>query len=366
MTALMTLDLPILGPVYDKAHPETRQAWIDFRNGGITATQIRDWGIPSKRAVILEEKATGVTEDLSYIDYVEHGNIREPVISEWVERQFGIAPTSAVFCHAHNARHIASPDGVTLDPFSRQLVVGPDAAVLEVKTSTKDLTPGPLSQGRVLLSLTKGSLFQTKNYYTQIQWQMYVMNAAKTLFVWEVHDGVKDPETGTFTPVGPPQWCWIMRDQKLIDVLVEKVAPQALAEIDAYKLQYTLGATGPIDLPEVLTMEQSILIANYFDALEEESAATERKQEAWKALQGLLIGEGKPDFSVTVPGFAKVTVGTTKGTKRVFNEDAARAKAPAHWRDHDRIVERYTEVVPTSTQKLTVTRQTIKDVPTAG
>src|SRR5690606_38951656 len=102
-----------------------------------------------------------------------------------------------------NTRHLASPDGVSLDPFTRELIVGTDDAVLcEIKTATKDLNPGKIDAARVLVETDLRSVFAEKNYYTQMQWQMYVMNAVRTLFVWEQHDGKIDPETGTFTPLG--------------------------------------------------------------------------------------------------------------------------------------------------------------------
>jgi hypothetical protein len=55
----MTQTKPVRGPEYDKARPETRQAWLDFRAGGITATEMRDWNSGSKRRGIIASKLTG-------------------------------------------------------------------------------------------------------------------------------------------------------------------------------------------------------------------------------------------------------------------------------------------------------------------
>lgn len=352
MSATMTLDVPILGPSYDKNRPETKDAWLAFRRPGLTATMIRDWGIGSRKRAILTEKVTGEFEDLSRVAEVNHGNTREPIIQQWVQERFGIAPCDAVFAHPHNPRHLASPDGISVDPFVGALVVGPEAVVLEIKTSVHDLTPGVIDAARVLTTIAQGSYFAKANYYTQMQWQMYVMNAARTLFVWERRSETADPETGLFPPVGPPEWCWVPRDQALIDVLVERVAPAALAEIDAALLANTLGELPPVsDLPT----EDAVLVAEYFQALDAEKIATAAKQKAWDALKDRYTGDDKPDVSIDA-GFARVTVSTSRKQVARFNEALAREKAPKAMAEHDKLVKRYTENVETVNQTLTVTR----------
>lgn len=366
MTATITFARPIEGPAYDKNRPETKQAWLDFRRPGITATMIRDWGTASKRRKIIEEKVTGQFEDLSDNAYVNHGNIREPVIAEWVRGRFGIEPCDSVFAHPENSRHLASPDGVSLDPFTRELVVGDIGAVLaEIKTSKHDLTPGVIDDARVLVEIAQGSPFDRANYYTQMQWQMYVMNAAMTLFVYEMHDGQVDPETGTFTPVGPPEYVWVPRDQELIDVLVNDLAPRALAEIDR---ALSIGAD---QLPPAseFPAEDAILVADLLAARDAEAAAVAKKGQAWDALTNKYVRDEVADFSVDI-GIAKVTLSTSTApdktvTEQVFDEEAWAKRAPKQYAAYLAAREKFTKpvkkVVPGKTsRRLTVTAKGAK------
>lgn len=353
MLTTITSAAPVMGPVYDKNDPSTRQPWLDFRRGGITATEIRDWRQGSKRRQIILHKVTGTDDDISDIPGVRHGNLREPVIGDWVREEFGITPTSAVFAHADNPRYLASPDGVTLDIFSGALVVGiPEAALLEIKTDSEDLTPGPIDADRTLIYVTPGSKFDKMGYYAQLQWQMFVMNAATTLFVWESHTGEVDPETGTYTPDGPPQYVWVPRDQAVIDTLVE-MADDALAQIDAARLT----ASGEF-LPELsdLPAEHAVLVADYLAALDAEKIAGEQKTSAFRSLQGHYLGGEDTQIDA---GFASLTVSTTTPSpKRVFDEAAARAKDPAAFEAYDRLVAEFTSTVPVDPkQTLTIRRK---------
>jgi hypothetical protein len=365
MTVTMTEARPIEGPAYDKSKPETRQPWLDFRRPGLTATMIRDWGTTSKRREILEEKATGEFKDLSDLPYVAHGNVREPVIAEWVRNRFGIEPCESVYAHPENSRHLASPDGVTLDPFSRELVVGTQDAVLaEIKTSKHDLTPGPLDADGVLIEIAQGSQFERSNYYTQMQWQMYVMNAGMTLFVWEQHDDKIDPETNTFTPIGPPRWAWVPRNDALIKVLVEKVAPKALAEID------TALAIRSNELPPAseFPAEDAILVQDVLKARDAAALAEASRTAAWSALEAKYVGEDKPDRKEDL-GFAWLTVSTSDPQPTVKTEDVTdwdKVNATVIAQKYHALVARNTKPVTREipagkpVQKMTITAKKVK------
>lgn len=353
MTPLLTDRRPIEGPAYDKTKPETRGPWLEFRRGGITATEIRDWGNGSRRREIITAKRTGEFKDLSGNVYVNHGNLREPMIAAWVQAKFGIEPCDSVFASPDNPRWLASPDGVSLDPFSRQLIVNSyDAVLSEIKTSKHDLTPGRLDAERVLISIEPGSHFDSTGYYVQMQWQMLVMNAKRTLFVYEQHDGKIDPETGTFTPKGVPEYAWINRDDALIERLVSEVAPKALAEIDAAR------AGGGMPPASDLPPEHAILVQDLGKARDDEAIAKAAKETAWSKLEAEYLSTdevARPDVSITVPGFAKVTVSTTTKDVRKVDLEAARAKAPALVAKYEALIARHTTVVPESTQRLSVT-----------
>lgn len=348
--AALTTAMPVRGVEYDKSRPETREAWVNQRRGGITATEIRDWGNGSRRREIITAKVTGDVEDLSHLLAVDHGNRREPIIARWIEGKFGIEPCDYVYSHADNPRHLASPDGVH-KIFQKYEPGTPDAVLTEIKTSKHDLHPGRLDESRHLISIDHESHFARSNYYTQMQWQMYVMNATVTLFVWEQHDSKVDPETGTYTPVGPPKWAWIPRDQPLIDRLVNEVAPAALAEIDAARIAASATGLPPAsDLPS----EHAALVAELLAARDAEAIAKAKKEQAWKRLNELYVGEDKPDVSIDA-GFARLTVSTSTKDVRKVDMDGARKRAPKLVAQYEALIERYTKAIPQTTQRLTVT-----------
>jgi hypothetical protein len=349
-TAILTSAVPRMGASYDRLRPETRAAWAYQRQGGITATDLRDWGQGSKRRAIITEKVTGIS-DFTSNAYWDHGTHREPMIAAWIEQKFGIAPCNNVYSHPDNPRFLASPDGVSLDPFTGALCVGDvDAALAEIKCSVHDLTPGPMDAARYVYKIEDGTAFDKANYYTQIQWQMFVMNAVMTLFVWERHDGRVDPETGHFTPIAPPEWCWIPRDQEFIDLLVNTLAPRALEEIDAARL----AALGDLPPASDLPTEEAILVSQLLAARDAEAVAVAARQQAWEKLKAHYVGEGKPDLSIDA-GFAQITVSTTHSTRKVVNEEAMAKKRPALVRDYEKLRQDFTVIEPVSTQRLTVT-----------
>lgn len=369
MTATRIALPPLEGPAYDKTKPETRQPWLDFRSGGITATEIRDWGTASKRRQIIDSKVSGVWEDLSHLPYVNHGNRREAPISDWIFRNFGITPCESVFAHPEYPRHLASPDGITRDPFTGKLVYGTaDAVLAEIKTSKYDLLPGILDEHRVLVDIAEGSKFDSSGYYTQMQWQMYVMDSPMTLFVWEQHDNKIDPETGTFSPVGMPQFAWIPRNQGLIDILLEKVAPKALAEIDAART-----ALRGADLPPAsdFPAEDAVLVQDVVAARTAAATAELSRVRAWNALGEKYLGDatednGHPDCSHDL-GFATLTISTSTSAAKVTEVtetdwDAVRAGfTEAQRKKYDTLIAKHTKTVDRITPGKTTRRMTITE-----
>ncbi|QDH91628.1 exonuclease [Microbacterium phage Cinna] len=349
----LTTAAPIPGPAYDREKPETRQAWWDFRLGGVTATDIRDCRQGSKRRRIITEKVTGETGDEPQVKAWRHGTLREPQIAEWIQRTYGIMPTGATYASGENSRYIASPDGVMIDPFTGRYEPGTeDSIISEIKTGVDDLTPGPIDAARVLIELDPRSTFNKRGYYRQVQWQMKVMNAARALFVWERHNGEMDPETGTFTPAGPPEAVWIERDEEFIAGLVEE-ADALLAEIDAARLQFALDGLPPVSAN--MPAEHAILVADLLRARDAEAVAKAAKEKAWAALNDIYMGDDKPDVSID-GGFAKITVSTSTGTKPMVDEEAMKRKAPTLVAKYEALRKRHTRQVPTAKQTLTVTR----------
>lgn len=357
-TATLTDVAPIPGPAYDRTKPETRQAWWDFRRGGVTATDVRDCRQGAKRRRIITEKVVGEAGEEPSVFAWRHGALREPQIAAWVQATYGITPTGVTYASGENSRWIASPDGVMIDPFTGRYEPGTEDSIIEeIKTGVDDLTPGQIDAAGILVALDSRSKFVSKGYYRQTQWQMLVMNATRTLFAWERHNGEIDPETSTYTPVGPPQAVWIMRDQDFIDGLVEE-ATALLEEIDAARLQFALDGLPPVS-PN-LPAEHAVLVADYLRALDAEKVAAAAKKKAWDALQGIYVkpaddGSTPPDTSID-GGFARLTVSTTTGERTVVDRDGMRAKARTTVERYEALERRFTTTEPTETRKLTITR----------
>lgn len=356
-TSTLTLVPPVRGVPYDKNRPETRGPWLEQRRGGITATEIRDWGNGAKRREIITNKVTGVFEDLSHLPYVNHGNLREPVIAGWIKENFGIDPCDYVYSHGANPRLLASPDGVTLDPFTGALVIGHAAALSEIKTSKYDLTPGTLDEHRMLIDIAVGSKFDLSNYYLQMQWQMFVMQAGMTLFVWEQHNDIVDPATGTFTPKGVPQYAWIPRKEAVIQRLVNERAPQALAAIDA--------ARGNQGIPPVADVpaEDAIHVTDVLDARDAEAVQTKKKKTAWDSLSAKYLADDSPDVDKLDAGDGWITVSTSGGNPReetYVDYEAMERRAPAAVAKYRELEKKYTKtrtVATATTRKMTITRK---------
>lgn len=357
MTTALTNLIPERGPEYDKADPDSRAAWLAFRANGITATEVRDWGIGSRRREILAAKVSGTVKDIDHLPAVHHGNIREPVIAAWAAERFGITPCDAVYAHAEHPRHLASPDGILLDPFTGELITGPEAFVMEIKTSSHDLTPGLMAPDGTLLRIEPGSPFDRAGYWVQMQWQMYVMNAARTLFVWEQHTGRPDPTLEqVYEVTDAPRFAWIDRDQAAIDVLISSTAEPALAMIDSERS--ILAESWPLDLTEETDLpdEHALLVADLLAARDAEAVAAAAKDTAWRALTAYYLREEQEDAVIETP-LARISVSTSQSVKRTIDEAAMSERAPALVAKYAALREKFTTLTPTSSRRLTITRR---------
>uniref|UniRef100_A0AAU7J7N8 RecE-like recombination exonuclease n=2 Tax=unclassified bacterial viruses TaxID=12333 RepID=A0AAU7J7N8_9VIRU len=314
---------------------ENDPEYFSARQGGITATEIRDWLQPAKRRAIITEKATGDHETRK-VRAFDHGNRREPYIAEWAASTHGVVHSTGLYAHPENPRYLCTADG-HLAGFSMAYEPGVEGVTVEIKTTTKDLTPGRLDAARVLIEVDPKSHFSKTRYMRQIQWQMLVMNAARCLFIWEPYDNDRrDPETGDYVVTGPPEWCIIPRDQAMIDALVQE-ADDALALIDAAR------ATG---LPPVsdIPIDEAILLNDLFDAREKLAVAEAQRAKAWEALSALYADRG--EFSED-RGFATVSRSIPKGrASKKFDRDAAARRAPKKLAELEAFMERYTVTVP--------------------
>ena len=162
-----------------------RMEWMRARSRGITATDVAKLSTPRSIESAAREKIFG--SRFSGNAFTEHGKAREPEIAGWIEREYGIAPSQALFHAEHDLRHLATPDGLALREDGR-------LELAEIKTTNKEWRAIP------------------RNYLRQIWWQQYVLGAERTLMVWERHED--------FVPVGEPEFRWVDRDESEIERLV--------------------------------------------------------------------------------------------------------------------------------------------------
>ena len=186
---MVTLELAALSPTLASrvvADSRDRVAWTRARSRGITATDVAS--LTSVNAIAKAADAKLMGSGFSGNAYTAHGRVREPAIAGWVAATHGILPSSALFHAVVEKRHLATPDGVVVDTGGR-------ITLCEIKTTNKSWRSIP------------------RTYLRQIWWQQHVLEAERTLVVWEEHDG--------FVPVDDePRCAWVERDDAEIGKLV--------------------------------------------------------------------------------------------------------------------------------------------------
>jgi hypothetical protein len=186
---MVTLELAALSPTLASrvvADSRDRVAWTRARSRGITATDVAS--LTSVNAIAKAADAKLMGSGFSGNAYTAHGRVREPAIAGWVAATHGILPSSALFHAVVEKRHLATPDGVVVDADGR-------VTLCEIKTTNKSWRSIP------------------RTYLRQIWWQQHVLEAERTLVVWEEHEG--------FVPVDDePRCAWVDRDDHEIGRLV--------------------------------------------------------------------------------------------------------------------------------------------------
>ena len=167
------------------ARSTDRVAWLKARTKGVTATDVARLSSATALAGVAHDKLHG--SSFSGNAYTDHGRAREPEIAKWVRSVYGIEPSLDLFHSAHNALHLATPDGIRMKDGVVELA--------EIKTTTKAWRSIP------------------RSYLRQVWWQQYVLGAERTLVVWEQHVD--------FVPVDTEPRCrWVDRDDNEIHQLV--------------------------------------------------------------------------------------------------------------------------------------------------
>ena len=182
-----------------------RAQWLEARASGVTATTVSRAFTPA-----------GMKETLAELDeprevtpnaYMDWGNEREPYIAEFVKQRYGILANdwliSAGGRMSPDRWMMATPDGLSLD----HTMIG------EYKTSGKPLDKIPA------------------HYMRQVQWQMWVTDAASCVFAWEL----RMDAPGGFAPGFDIETQIVQRDNTLIEKLVS--VAEKVQQYNVYKSQ---------------------------------------------------------------------------------------------------------------------------------
>ena len=268
------------------ASDKDRAAWLAERAGGVTATELAKIMIAPNRDVAIADLVKKKREGDPFTGnaFTEWGNEREPIIAAHLAG-FGVAAESRVFHAAGNSRHLASPDGISVN-FDGEIELD------EIKTSGKALPKG-------------SAALAEKGYEWQMQWCNHVTGAVGSHLNVELRLG----RAGDFRP-GAMSREWFPRDEGMIAQLVE-VADQVLAAMDS-------------DAAPVIDEEVDTHAVNYLRAISEEKAWAALKKESYAALIAKGVSQESPLARVTItPGTADEL-----GEEEVVDLEAADAAHP--------------------------------------
>jgi len=317
-TATVTLPAELLARA--GASDKNRPAWLNERAHGVTATEIRDLylkarGYPGKTVeqliaeklpFLLATSPEGIeaaaTGGFGGNKFTAWGNTREPVIAAQLEEQFGMLPESRVFRSAANPRYLASPDGIRVGDDGR-------LEVAEIKTSGADIAP-------------ETDAYRKKGYDIQQTWVCGVIEAWRSLYAWEQHDGDWQDRGGQYPEPEPLDLfvptAWVSFDDDLFAELVV-LADHFLERLDAALVAARAGE-GP-----VIDEEMDTLAVNYLRGLDEEKAGAALKSSSWAAILER-VDAGEPvlqETALTRVSFSPAIV----ETKQTYVTDVAAARA---------------------------------------
>lgn len=167
-----------------------KDAWLEARRHGITATQVANASTPAG----FEKAAADFLVEWSEPDnaYMRFGRDWEGHIAEYVEDEFGVSPNEWLIA-GENPRHLATPDGIDL--LSHRFIG-------EYKTTGKDW--GTVDKLPI-------------RYRRQIQWQLHVTGAEQCVVAWLLREEVG----GEFVPAWfVPKTGIVNRDEDMISDLI--------------------------------------------------------------------------------------------------------------------------------------------------
>jgi putative phage-type endonuclease len=184
------------------ARSSDREAWLWHRSQGVTATMVAKGATPAGFAEVVAELES--PREVIPNAFMDWGNEREPHIAQVVKERYGIMPNDWLVSKGGNLSPdrwmMATPDGLSLD----HTMIG------EYKTSGKPLDKIPA------------------HYMRQVQWQLYVTDAERCLFAYEL----RLDAPGGFAPGFDVETQWVDRDEKKIKELVS--VAEKLQTINVY------------------------------------------------------------------------------------------------------------------------------------
>jgi putative phage-type endonuclease len=167
----------------------SESAWLEARRSGLTATTMAKAMTPAGYREVVD--SWGDESPVPVNAYMQFGLDNEPWLALWAKEQFGTMPNDWLIRHDVNDIALATPDGLSLD----------HKAILEIKTTGKDWAKPP------------------RQYYRQVQWQLYVTGADYCHFVWLLRE---ETASGVLVPAWlDPSDTVIERDEKLIIDMVD-------------------------------------------------------------------------------------------------------------------------------------------------
>ncbi|MFB9776164.1 YqaJ viral recombinase family protein [Brevibacterium otitidis] len=275
---------------YIRVRTRGRDEWFEVRRGGVTATDMYRlmYGGKATWATVKAEKARPPA--FRGNAYTAWGIERESVIAKRICGEYPLQHNTDVLQHADDPRWMATPD--LLDPAG--------ALVGDIKTA--------VWKGRPWDSVPP-------NYFTQLQWQMFVTGIREAILAVEWHDD--------FMPVSN--------------------------DLSIYSVEYDEEHVGEcVEVAEAfLTMGQPSLLdtylADYAAVVSQEQAVKESKDAVRKLIEKE-IGDRESFKHVSDAGSVTKSVGKPR---QVFDTDRFKAEHPDLW-------ERYTLTKPGS-GRLTIT-----------
>ena len=91
----------------------SEEAWLEARRQGVTATQVAKAATPAGfEQVVREYRSEAIIEDTPYMRF---GREWEGPIAMTLKNKHAIMPNDWVIQSAENPRHMATPDGLSMD-----------------------------------------------------------------------------------------------------------------------------------------------------------------------------------------------------------------------------------------------------------